>query len=126
MAPTPATRSRLQAAAACAGALLLWTRVGGIIPAGVAGLAAGLAILAWVSPPHYRPVQRVLDRIMHTVLAGLTWLLLAVIYFGLFTPLRCWRALTQHDPLQRRSDPAAPTYLRPLPPAAPGRFDRQF
>lgn len=92
----------------------------------IAGLAAGLALLAWASPPHYAPVQRLLDRVLHTLLAGLTWLLLALIYLGVFTPLRLWRALSGHDPLHRRADPTATTYLRPLPPAAPGRFDRQF
>lgn len=126
MALAPHQRARLQATAASAGTLILWWRLGGIIPAVIAGLAASLALLAWVSPPHYAPVQRALDRVLHALLAGLTWVLLAVIYLGVFTPLRLWRALTGHDPLQRRADPAATSYLRPLPPAAPGRFDRQF
>ncbi len=119
-------RARLQATLACAGTLLLWWRVGGTIPAVLAGVAGSLALLAWTNPPHYAPVQRVFDRVLHVLLAGLTWLLLAVIYFFLFTPLRLWRGLTGHDPLQRHVDPAATTYLRPLPPAVPGRFDRQF
>jgi hypothetical protein len=83
-------------------------------------------VLAWLSPTHYAPVQRVLDRILHLFLTGLTWFVLGIIYLALFTPLRLWRALTRQDPLQRQRDPASTTYLRPLPPAARGRFDRQF
>lgn len=111
---------------ACAGTAFLWWRIGGILPASTAGLAGGLAVLAWVSPPHYAPVQRVLDQILHVALTGLTWFLLALLYLGIFTPLRLWRALMKHDPLHRRFDSAATTYLRPLPPTATGRFDRQF
>jgi hypothetical protein len=122
----PTQRARLQASAACVGGLVLWWRLGGRAPAVFAGFLASLALLAWVSPPHYAPIQRFLDRVLHLVLAGLTWILLALIYGGLFVPVRCWRALTGRDPLQRRPDPGAATYLRPLPPAAPGRFDRQF
>jgi hypothetical protein len=106
--------------------LLLWWRIGGILPAMTAGATGSLALLAWVSPPHFAPIQRALDRVLHGLLAGLTWLLLALIYLGVFTPLRGWRALTRRDVLQLRRDPAAPTYLRALPPASPDRFDRQY
>ena len=106
--------------------LVLWWRIGGIGPAMAAGATGSLALMAWVSPPHFAPIQRALDRLLHVVLAGLTWFLLAIIYFGVFTPLRGWRALTRRDSLQLRPDPAATTYLRALPPAATGRFDRQF
>ena len=108
------------------GTLVLWWRNGGILPAMAAGAAGSLALLAWVSPPHFAPVQRSFDRILHMLLAGLTWLLLAAIYFIVFTPLRGWRQLSRRDPLQLGRDPAAATFLRPLPPAEPGRFDRQF
>ena len=126
MAPPSTARARLQATAASAGTLFLWWRIGGAFPAAVAGAAGSLALLSWLSPPHYAPIQRTLDRILHRLLAGLTWFVLAILYLGIFTPIRLWRRLTGHDPLQRRPDPAAPTYLRRLPPAAPGRFDRQF
>lgn len=91
-----------------------------------AGATGSLALMAWISPPHFAPIQRALDRALHAVLAGLTWLLLGLIYLGLFTPLRAWRALVRRDALQLRRDPAATTYFRPLPPPPPGHFDRQF
>lgn len=123
---TSPQRARLQASAATVGGLVWWWRIGGQAAAVFAGLLASLALVAWVSPPHYAPVQRFLDRVVHLVLTGLTWFLLAVIFLLVFVPVRLWRALTGNDPLHRRAEPGATTYLRPLPPAAPHRFDRQF
>ena len=126
MALSSPARARLQATLAWVGTLVLWVRLGGIFPAMLAGATGSLALLAWISPPHFAPIQRVLDHALHALLAGLTWGLLAVIYLGVFTPLRGWHALTRRDPLQLRPDPAATTYLRPLAPAHPDRFTRQF
>jgi hypothetical protein len=121
----PANRARLQATAACVGTLALWTWRGGAAPATLAGIMAALAVLAWVAPARYAPVQRVLDRGIHLLLAGITWTLLGLVYFLVFTPLRFLRGLTGRDPLARQPDPAAASYLQPLPPG-PRRFDRQF
>lgn len=126
MALSLPARARLQATLALTGMLVLWWKIGGIGPAMAAGAMGSLALMAWVSPPHYAPIQRALDRVLHALLAGLTWFLLAIIYFGIFTPMRGWRALTRRDALQLRPDPAATTYLTPLPPARAERFDRQF
>lgn len=123
---TSTSRARLQATLAWVGTLVLWWRLGGIVPAMAAGATGSLALMAWVSPPHFAPIQRALDRFLHAVLVGLTWLALALIYLVVFTPLRGWRVLTRRDVLELRKDSVANTYLRPLPPAAPGRFDRQF
>jgi hypothetical protein len=126
MAFAPIPRARWQATFAVAGAWLLWWRVGGLPVIVLAVLASVFALLAWLAPARYAPVQRGIDRLAHGLLGGLSWLLLGLVYFGLFTPLRIWRRLTRHDPLHLRPDPTASSYLRPLPPAAPGRFDRQF
>ena len=119
------TRARLQATCAGLGTLALWWWRGGAVPATLAVIAATLALLAWVSPAHYAPVQRTLDRMIHVVLTGLTWVLLGLVYFLVFTPLRLIRGWGGRDPLERRAEPARASYLRPLPPGA-GRFDRQF
>ena len=119
-------RARLQATLACAGTLALWTWRGGLFPASLAGLAAALALLAWTSPTRYAPVQRVLDRGVHLLLAAFTWLLLGLIYLLVFTPLRAVRSLTGNDPLQRAFDRSATSYLRPPAAGSSGRFDRQF
>jgi hypothetical protein len=119
------TRPRLQATLACAGTLVLWRWRGGPGPAALAGLAAALALVAWVAPARYAPVQRALDRGLHWLLAALTWTLLAVVYLLVFTPWHAMRRLARRDVLRRRPDPAAASYLQPLPPGQ-GNFDRQF
>lgn len=126
MSSAPPRRARLQATMAAVGALALWIWLRGKGPAVAAGLAASLALLAWVSPPHYAPVQRVLDGIVGFILRAVTWLLLGLIYLGVFIPLRLWRRLTGQDPLQQKPDPSAASYLQPLPAAHPDRFTRQF
>ncbi len=108
------------------GGLVLWWRMGSIVGSAIAGLAAALAMFAWIAPARYAPVQRGLDCLAHVFVAGLSWFLLGLIYFGLFTPLRMWRALTRHEAFPRRPDPAATTYLRSSPPVAPDHFNRQF
>ena len=111
---------------ACAGTLGLWAWRGGVLPATLAGLAAALALVAWMSPVRYAPVQRTLDRGVHLLLTGLTWLLLGLVYLFVFTPLRVFRALTGSDPLHRSFDRTGETYLKSPPAGSTGRFDRQF
>ena len=130
MAIAPATRARLQATLACVGTLLLWWHRGGPVAAALALLAAALALPAWLSPPRYAPVQRIPDRLTHGLLAAFSWLVLAVVYFGLFAPVRLGLALTGRDPLPRPARPhtsARPaSYLQPLPAPVARSFERQF
>jgi len=58
--------------------------------------------------------------------AGFSWLLLGLMYFCVFTPMRLVGALCGRDPLCLKPDRAVATYLRKLPPASAGRFGRQF
>jgi len=124
------TRMRFQATLACAGGLVLWWRLGGVVPAAFAGLLTSLALLAWVSPARYVPVQRGFDFVTRCLVSGFSWLMLGAVYFFVFTPLRMIGTLVGRDPLgsrrQRAGTADATTYLRPLPPATPGRFNRQF
>jgi hypothetical protein len=126
MVHAPFSRARIQATAACLGGFVLWWRVGGVIGAAMAGLTAALAAFAWLTPGRYAVVQRGLDWLTRMLVTGVSWLLLGLLYFCLFTPLRGWRALTRHEALQLKADPSKTTYLNALPPATPGRFKRQF
>ncbi len=117
---------RLQATVASAGGLVLWWRFGGVFPASIAGLLASLALLAWVAPGRYVPVQRGFDFITGLVVSGFSWLMLALVYFCVFTPLRLVGTLVGRDPLGLKPSGDTRTYLRPVPPATPGRFNRQF
>ncbi|HEY0944417.1 MAG TPA: hypothetical protein VGD81_04090 [Opitutaceae bacterium] len=119
-------RSRVHATLAFAVALALWLWRGGPFLAAVAIVTAALVLLAWVAPGTYAPIARGLDRVAHRFGAGVTWLVLVIVYLGVFTPLRLWRTLAGTDPLQLRPRPGAASYLQPLPPARPERFDRQF
>jgi hypothetical protein len=126
MALSTASRARLQATLAVAGTLLFWWKHGGTVAAVIAIGATLLALGAWVAPAFYAPVQRGCDHVLKMLLAALTWTLLGFIYLIVFTPLHVWWKIRGRDPLRRRSDTQARTYLQPVPPAAAGHFDRQF
>ena len=54
-------------------------------------------------------------------------ILLAVVYYGLFTPIALVFRFTGRDVLARRRDPAATTYWKPKPAPADSRsYFRQF
>lgn len=118
-------RPRIQATITVLITTALWLSHRTALPATLAITAATLALLAWFFPPAYAPFSRAFEKLGHLILTAFTWLALGLIYFGVFTPLRLWRSLRRHDPLHRRFDPAAPTYLRPLP-QTPPNFTRQF
>lgn len=122
----PANRARWHALLACVGTLVLWWRFPGPATVSLLALALSLALLSWISPRSYAPVQRGFDAVIRALLATITWCLLGLVYFGLFTPLRLWRTLRRTDPLQlRRSQRQPATYLEPLA-RHRTNFDRQF
>ncbi|HEX2854093.1 MAG TPA: hypothetical protein VHO24_12715 [Opitutaceae bacterium] len=121
----PIVRGQLQATLAAIIASTLWWHFRSVTSASLAILLVTLALVAWFAPRLYVPVQRTLDRFARGVLAVFTWLVLGLIYFGVFTPVRLWRAVTRHDPLRLRISNQE-SYFQPLPPPGPRRFDRQF
>jgi len=126
MIPSSITRARLQASLALAVSLVLCWRFGGVYLVITTGLFAALALLAWVAPARHAPVQRVFDRITRLLVTGFSWLLLGLMYFGVFTPMRLVGILVGRDPLRLKPERTVATYLRELPPAPAGRFGRQF
>jgi hypothetical protein len=126
MSLPPVSRARLQATLAAVIALGLWLWLRGLFATCVLLVAASIAVLAWLAPRAHAPVQRVLDRAAHGLAVGVSWALLAVVYVGMFVPMRAWRALTGHDPLGLRRDLRAESYLCALPPARPERFRRMY
>jgi hypothetical protein len=91
-----------------------------------ASVAVLVASLAWFCPRWYSPVRSGFDRLGRVVLVFVTWVLLGGVYFGVFVPMRLWRALLRKDPLQRQWQSSAVSYLQPVRPAAPEHFRRQF
>jgi hypothetical protein len=118
-------RPRLQATIAALVTTVLWLWHHTPLPAALAIIATTLALLAWISPARYAPISGALEKFAHAILVAFTWLSLGLIYFGVFAPIRLWRALNGNDPLHRRFDPRATTYLHSLPPTPPN-FTRQF
>jgi len=126
MSTVSTTRMRLQAMGACTGGLVLWWRFGGVFPAALTGLFASLALVAWVAPVRYLPVQRGFDFLTRLIVAGFSWVMLGLVYFCVFTPLRIIGTLVGRDPLRLKQASETTTYLQPVPPATAGRFNRQF
>lgn len=119
-------RARLQATIAALLALAVWWWLGGVFMTAVLIVATGFALLAWLAPAAYVPVHRVGERLAHLTAGSVSWLLLGAAYLSLFVPLRLWRALTGQDVLGLRRDCRAASYLRPLPPPRPRRFERMY
>lgn len=125
MASAPAQRARWQAALACGGAGWLSWRTHSPFAFFLLGVMVALLACACFAPQRYAPVQRGLDRAVAALLAALSWVVLAAIYFGVFMPLRAARAVVGQSWLPLRQKRAS-SFFTPLPPRAPGRFDRQF
>ncbi len=119
-------RMRLQSMAACVGGLVLWWRFGGAAFAVLEGLLLIAALLAWVLPERYRPLQRVLDLFANGLVVGVSWLLLGLVYFGIFTPLKWLCVLAGRDPLRARRRPVEGSYLVPLASSPSERYKRQY
>lgn len=90
-------------------------------------IATSLLTLALLAPRVSAPIERRLAHFGQLFAIAFTWLVLGLLFFLLFTPVRLLLALFRRDPLQRRPDPRRASYWEPLPPApAPERFNRQY
>lgn len=90
--------------------------------------AAGLlAVLAFSAPGALRPVYLLLTALGLPIGFVMSYVILAVVYFGLFTPLALVFRLVGRDALCRKIDPNAATYWTPRRPAKDvKRYFRQF
>jgi hypothetical protein len=100
-------------------------RVG--LGAGLLGLAVAGGLLGLLRPDWLRWIF-----VSWTVLAfPIGWtvslVMLAVMYYGLFTPIALVFRLVGRDALQRTRKPATESYWTPKPtPTEPGRYFKQF
>jgi hypothetical protein len=99
----------LVAGLSVAGGVAAWHASGWQAAAAACG-AIGLVVLAAAWPRAIQPVYVA----WMALAAALGWLsthlLLAIIYYGLITPLGCIARLCRHDPLQRRFDSRVSSY----------------
>jgi hypothetical protein len=86
--------------------------------------AGGVGLLGLVKPAWLRPVYVALMLVTLPVGWSLSHLLLALVFFGLFTPLAWILRLIGRDPLGRRLEPARQSYWRPR--QAPADVSRYF
>lgn len=92
------------------------------------GLSPLLAVLAALAPAALRPVHRVWIPVAHGIAQGLTWVLLTLVFFIVFTPYGMIARILGKDPLERKRDPARSSYwiLREDGPFDPKSLDRQY
>ena len=105
----------LSAGAAEAAAWTLW------------GLAAASGLLAAAAPAGLRPLYVALTAVALPIGWVVSNVLLAIVYYGVLTPIGLALRLAGRDPLQRRFDRQAPSYWVDRPPQADvRRYFRQF
>jgi hypothetical protein len=76
----------------------------------LAGLAAALLLLALAWPAGLRPAYLVVTAVGLPVGIALSYAVLAVVYYGLFTPIALIFRLIGRDVLRRKFDPDVKTY----------------
>ncbi|MCX5660300.1 MAG: SxtJ family membrane protein [Planctomycetota bacterium] len=94
---------------------------------GLAWTAAAMLLLAIAAPRTLRPAYLLLTLVTLPIGWVVSHLLLAAIYFGIFTPVALLFRLIGRDALDRRIDPTAQTYWSPRKPVTDlKRYFRQF
>lgn len=82
-------------------------------------VAVSLAVLAVVRPRSLHPLNRAWTTFGALANKIVTAILMALLFFGVVTPLAWMRRRLGHDPLSLRPDPFAPTYWRERRPPGP-------
>jgi hypothetical protein len=108
------------------GGVFYWK--GHSVAAGVLGAVAAVTLVSGLFiPPLYRLIDRFGQALGKGVAAGLTWALLAPMFFLVFVPGRLILKLRGIDPLCRAFPTSAPTYWAPRKPVTdPAAYRRQF
>jgi hypothetical protein len=106
---------------------LAWAGRPGAVPwLGTAGPV--LLLLAWLAPGALAPLHRVWMPAARALARLLTWILLTLVFYLVFTPFGMIMRATGRDPLHRRWERQAPTYWiqRRDGPFDPERTRRQY
>ncbi len=102
-------------------ALWLLLRSGGTSPTGVVlgALGLGLVLLGLAVPLALRPAERAWGRLAQVLGWINTRILLAAVFYSVFTLTRLFLLLFRKDPLHRRPDSSLETYWNDLPAVDP-------
>jgi hypothetical protein len=108
------------------GAWLAYRHGLGWLPIALGGLSLFCGVSALAAPAALRPLFVGLSIVTVPIGFVVSHVLLGVVYFGLFTPVRLIQALIGRDALSRRFDRAAKTYWSPRETdVSPARYYRQ-
>ena len=107
--------------------ILWWRGHGGPIP-WLVGAAPVLVLLGLLAPIALWPLHRVWMPVAKFIARVLTWLLLTLAYYLVFTPFGIVMRILGKDPLHRRFRPDAATYweTRDDGPFDPDRLEKQY
>lgn len=86
-----------------------------------------LRLLSLVKPAWVKPVFIALSVVTWPIGWVISHVALAIVYYGVFTPIGLFFRLIGRDALNRKFDPDAETYWEPYnPDSGPARYLRQF
>lgn len=108
--------------------IVVWRATGSLAgPRYVWGAGAALAALYYAVPPLRRPMFAGWMYMAYPIGWMVSHTLLAIIYFGLLTPIGLIMRAVGYDPMQRRYDRTAATYwVEREPQTEASRYFRQF
>jgi hypothetical protein len=92
---------------------ILWWRGHAAAVPWLLGAAPCLVLLALAAPTALRPIHRVWMPVARAIARVLTWILLTLAYYLVFTPFGVVMRILGKDPLHRRFEPEAATYWEP-------------
>ncbi|OIO06835.1 MAG: hypothetical protein AUJ52_11540 [Elusimicrobia bacterium CG1_02_63_36] len=105
--------------------LLSWRKSGAAWPT-LWGCGALSALLGLVWPRGIHPVFQVWIRVASVIAAVNTFVIMAILYYGVFTPAALWMRLRGIDLLDRAIEPERDSYWKETEPADSARLERQF
>ncbi|MBK9167701.1 MAG: hypothetical protein IPM24_09580 [Bryobacterales bacterium] len=89
-------------------------------------VAVGFLLAGWAAPRLLGPLNRawrqlgiLMGKVVHPVV-------LAILFYGVFTPMGLAMRLAGRDPMRRKFDPAADSYWLPRQPPGPGSMRDPF
>ncbi|MFO1458480.1 MAG: hypothetical protein U1G08_03660 [Verrucomicrobiota bacterium] len=107
----------------------LWHARNGATPSmpWLLGLAVFCGVLGTVAPTAMKPVYLALTLLTFPIGFVVNWVILVVIWLGVFTPVALWFRIRGRDALQRTLEPSRTTYWIPRAAARPRKqYLRQY
>ena len=108
--------------------LIVWSKTDSLgVPTVIWSAAALVVVVYFLAPPVRRPLYLGWMYAVFPIGWTVSHLILAIIYYFVFTPIGLIMHLSGYDPMQRRYDPQAETYWsKRNTNVDPARYFRQF